>query len=172
MPTDTLPKVRLVGERLAAATVPVPVPERLTDCWRELALSATLNVADRAPLADGVKVMLMVHLVPAANEVPQLLVWTKLLALAPETPIPVKCWAVLLELVRVTGSALLDFSRSCVPKLRLAGDRLVLGGSNVAAAALVVPPPPQEMDKTVMAIKAAGRTGVVTCRRCGVTFGT
>ena len=67
-----MPKARLAGERLAAAAV--PVPERLTVCGLPLALSAMLSVAERAPLAEGVKLTLMVQLAPAATELPQVLV--------------------------------------------------------------------------------------------------
>ena len=67
-----MPKLRLVGERLAR--VAVPVPERLTVCGLPLALSVMLTEAVRLPLAAGVKVTLMVQLVPAATLAPQLLV--------------------------------------------------------------------------------------------------
>jgi len=71
-PTDWLPKARLVGERLTAAAV--PVPERLTDCGLPLALSVMLIEAVRLPLAEGVKVTLMVQLLSAASELPHVLV--------------------------------------------------------------------------------------------------
>ena len=58
--------------------------------------------AARAPLAEGVKVTLMVQLAPAATELPQLLVWAKSLALVPESAMLVRVKAALPELVRVT----------------------------------------------------------------------
>jgi hypothetical protein len=76
-----LPKETLLGERLAAGAVPVPV--RLALWGLPLALSAMLTEAARLPLADGVKVTLMVQLAPAATELPQVLVWAKSLALVP-----------------------------------------------------------------------------------------
>jgi hypothetical protein len=57
--------------------------------------------AERLPLADGVKVTLMVQLPPAATELPQLLVWVKSLALAPESARLVTLKAALPELVSV-----------------------------------------------------------------------
>ena len=72
VPTGWLPKARLVGERLT--TVVVPVPERLTVCGLPLALSVMLTEAVRLPLAAGVKVTLMVQLLPAATELPHVLV--------------------------------------------------------------------------------------------------
>jgi len=71
VPTDWLPKTRLVGER--PSTAAVPVPERLTVCGLPLALSVTLTEAVRLPLAEGVKVTLMVQLAPAATELPHVL---------------------------------------------------------------------------------------------------
>ena len=94
-----LPKARLEGDRLTAGAV--PVPERLTVCGLPLTLSAILRAAVAGPLAEGVKVTLIAQLAPAAIELPQLLVSTKLLALAPETARPVMLKAALPELVRV-----------------------------------------------------------------------
>src|SRR5208337_4077367 len=80
-PTGWLPKARLVDERLTAGAV--PVPERLTVCGLPLALSVMLTEAVRLPLAVGVKVTLMVQLLPAATELPHVLVWVKSPALVP-----------------------------------------------------------------------------------------
>ena len=60
MPTAWLAKVRLVGEMLTAGAV--PVPERLTLWGLPVALSEMLSEAVRLPLAEGVKVTLMVQL--------------------------------------------------------------------------------------------------------------
>ena len=85
----------------------VPVPERPTVCGLPLALSAMLSVAARAPLAEGVKVRLRVQLAPAATELPQVLVWAKLLALVPVTARLLMLRAALPELVSVIGRAVL-----------------------------------------------------------------
>jgi hypothetical protein len=71
-PMDWLPKVRLDGETLATAAV--PVPQRLTVWGLPLALSVTLSEAARLPLAEGAKMTLSVQLAPAATLEPQLLV--------------------------------------------------------------------------------------------------
>jgi hypothetical protein len=97
--------VRLLGERLAIAVVPVPV--RLT-VWGLLAtLSVRVTVAVRAPLAAGVKVTLIVQLVPAATELPHVLVSAKSLALAPVTARLVTLKAALPVLLKVTVCAAL-----------------------------------------------------------------
>ena len=67
-----VPKARLVGERLPTGAV--PAPERLTVCGLPLALSVMLTEAVRLPLAAGVKVTLMVQLLPAATELPHVVV--------------------------------------------------------------------------------------------------
>jgi hypothetical protein len=66
---------------LTAGAVPVPV--RPTVWGLPLALSEMLSEAVRLPLAEGLKVTLIVQLAPAATLEPQLLVWAKSLALAP-----------------------------------------------------------------------------------------
>ena len=70
-PTAWLAKVRLVGDRLAAAVAPVPV--RLTLCGLPVALSVRVRAAVRVPATAGIKVTLIVQLEPAATLDPQLL---------------------------------------------------------------------------------------------------
>jgi hypothetical protein len=94
-----------VEDKLTVAAV--PVPERLTVWGLPLALSAMLSVAARAPLAEGVKVTLIVQLAPAATELPQVLVWAKLLALVPESARLVILNAALPLLVSVIACAVL-----------------------------------------------------------------
>ena len=81
VPTDWLPKERLAGARLTAGAVPVPV--RLTVWGLPTALSAMVSEGARLPLADGVKVTLIVQLAPAATLDPQLLVCAKSPGLVP-----------------------------------------------------------------------------------------
>jgi len=69
-----LPKDTLVGEKLVTAVAAAPVPLRATVCGLPAALSATLILALRAPVADGVKVTAMVHDPPADTPAAQLLV--------------------------------------------------------------------------------------------------
>jgi hypothetical protein len=65
------------------------------------------SAAVRLLAADGVKVRLMVQLAPAATLDPQLLVWAKSLALAPETATLVRLKAALPELLSVTAFVVL-----------------------------------------------------------------
>ena len=84
------------------ATGAVPVPERLTDWGLPAALSVMVRAATRPPPAPGVNVTLMVQLDPAATELPQLLVWAKSPALAPDNTMLLTLRAALPELVKVT----------------------------------------------------------------------
>ena len=68
-----MPKVRVVGAKLALGAM--PVPERATVCGLPVALSVTVIVPGRLPTAVGVNVTLMEQLAPAAREAPQVLVW-------------------------------------------------------------------------------------------------
>ena len=60
----------------------VPVPVRFAVCGLLLALSVTVKVPLRVPVAVGVNVTLIAQLAPAASVPPQLLVWAK----SPLTP--------------------------------------------------------------------------------------
>ena len=70
--TVSFPKSRLEGETEADAAVPVPV--RATVCGLPEALSASVRDAERLPLAEGLKVTLIVQLAFAESELGQLLV--------------------------------------------------------------------------------------------------
>jgi|SRR5438876_150234 len=89
VPTFTFPKLRLVGERLTAGAVPVPV--RLTVCGLPLALSVTVKLAAHVPEAVGVNVTLKVQLELAASVEGlsgQLFVWPKSPAFVPPRAMP------------------------------------------------------------------------------------
>src|ERR1041384_4235564 len=105
VPTGRLPKATLEGEILTADAV--PVPERPTECGLPSALSAMARDAVRVPLAAGLKTMLIEQVAPAATLTPQLFVWEKSLALAPETEMPETVKAAFPELVRATVWAVL-----------------------------------------------------------------
>src|SRR5215467_7773732 len=76
VPSACTPNVTLVVERLAIGK-PCPVPVSVTLCGLALALSLKSSVPLRAPTAVGLKLTLMVQLVPAAKRDGQLLVWRK-----------------------------------------------------------------------------------------------
>ena len=115
-------KARLVAERLT--TVAVPVPDRLTACGLPLALSVMLTEAVRLPLAAGVNVTLIVQLLPAATELPHVLVCAKSLALVPVSARLVMFKAALPVLVSVTVWAVLVVLIVWFPKARLPGAKI------------------------------------------------
>ena len=71
LPTVVLAKVSDAGVIVTGATA---VPESATDCGEPVALSATLTVAVRLPVAVGLKVTEIVQLAAAASEAPQVVV--------------------------------------------------------------------------------------------------
>ena len=92
--------VREVGERLTAET---PEPVRLVVWGLPEALSVTVRVAVRVPVAVGLNVTLIVQLDAAATLVPQVLVCVKSPLLVPVTAMLVMLNAVLPGLERVSG---------------------------------------------------------------------
>ena len=102
--TFCLLKLRLVGDRVAVGATPAP---DTLDVWGLLlALSVTVRVAPRVPVAAGVKVTLMVQ-VPLAARVEgltgQLLVCPKSPGLVPVKPMLVMVKAVPLGFESVTA---------------------------------------------------------------------
>lgn len=75
VPTVCAAKVNAVGEMLTDTVGVVPVPLKLAVCGLLRALSFTVSVPLRLPVAVGLNVTLMVQLPRAATEVPQVLVW-------------------------------------------------------------------------------------------------
>ena len=106
VPTDWLPKVKLVVERPATAAFPTPEPVRGIICGLLGALSEMVNEADRFPVAVGVKVTLIVQKPPfAATERPHVLAVTaKSVTLFPVIAALVTLNVAFPVLVRVTGS--------------------------------------------------------------------
>jgi hypothetical protein len=78
------------------------VPESATDFGLPLALSVMASEAVRAPLAAGVNDIAMVHVLPAANEEPQVSFLLKSAGSAPVKAILVMLKAALPALSRVT----------------------------------------------------------------------
>jgi len=122
-------KVRLAGE-VAAAGTPAPVPA-IVAVWvvppTLPALSVTVNVAVREPLALGLNVMAMLQLALAAKLVPQVLVCEK----SPEF-VPAKTMLVIVKvplpvLVNVTLCAPLALPTAWLGKVTLATLRLAAG---------------------------------------------
>lgn len=124
VPTDWLPKARLVADRSTMAPVPEPGPVSVIICGLPLALSVMLTTAERLPAEAGVNVTLIVQLAPAATEEPQVVVSPKSPGLAPNKPILTMFSTVLPVLVRVTDCAALVVPRFWLPKAKLLALRL------------------------------------------------
>lgn len=86
VPTSVFGNARGFGVSVACGAVPVPAIT--ADCGEPVALSATETTALRLPVAAGVNVTVIVHVAPTARELPQLLLWVKLLAFVPVTEMP------------------------------------------------------------------------------------
>jgi len=134
--TGWLPKERLAGERPIPAGA-APVPERATLWGLPLALSLTLTDAVRVPLAVGVKVTLIVHVFPAATELPQVLIWAKSPALVPVIVILVMLKGALPVLPRLTVWAALVVPTAWLAKVRMADDKPAAGAVPVPDRATV-----------------------------------
>jgi hypothetical protein len=74
VPTAWLPNDKLAGDVVAWA-MPTPLSESV--CGLLLALSVTVSVPVRAPVAVGVKATLIVQLAPEPKDVPQVFVCAK-----------------------------------------------------------------------------------------------
>src|SRR5664279_6150895 len=103
----------------------------------------------------------MVQLEAAATLDPQLFVWAKSLALAPETAMPVKLKTALPELVRVMVWAEVAEPTAWLAKARLVGETLVEGAPPVLAR-FTPPPPPQDVANKAIAMQAVARIEAVT----------
>jgi hypothetical protein len=104
------------------STGATPVPVRETVCGLLVALSAIESVAVMAPVAAGVKVMLMVHDLWAASDVPQVVAeMANALASVPVMVSPERVMAVLSPFFNVTFFAALVSLRPCLPKDNVAG---------------------------------------------------
>jgi hypothetical protein len=126
MSIGTFPKAKLAGDRLTAGAVLAPVPESVTVCGLPLALSLIWNEAVAEPAAAGVKTTLKAQLVPAATDVPQLLVCVKSPGLVPVNAALVMLNAALPVLLKVTVWGELAVLVAMLPKARLAGARLTV----------------------------------------------
>ncbi len=80
-----MPKARLVGVIVMAGAGVTPVPLKGMLCGLLGALSVTVTLPLRLPLAPGVNVTLIVHVPPGARAAVQVLVCAKSEALVPLT---------------------------------------------------------------------------------------
>jgi hypothetical protein len=133
-PTCVPEKVRVVGDRLTAGAVPVPVS--VTFCGDPVALSAIFSVAVRVPVAAGLKLTVIVQNPLAATLAPQVLVSEKAVALVPLRVIAeaLSVSGAVPVLVSVTGSVAVV--PSGVPgKVSVVGARLTAGAVPVPLSA-------------------------------------
>jgi len=115
-PTVVLGNASGFGLRVACGAVPVPVS--VADCGDPVALSATEIAALKLPADPGVKVTVMVHVDPAASELPQLFVCPKLLAFVPVTEMLVMVSAAVPGFDSVMGKAVAAVPTSVLGKAR------------------------------------------------------
>ncbi len=95
----------VIVEMLKVTIGAVPVPLSVAVCGLPDALSITETAAVRVPEASGVNVILIVQLVAAASEVPQLLLCAKSSPFVPVTIMEVMLNAALPVLFNVSGLA-------------------------------------------------------------------
>ena len=109
----------------------VPVPERLALCVVPLTppeSSVTVSVADSAPCAVGVKIILIVQLSPAKRDVSQSFVSLKSLLLGPVIAMLAIARGAI-EAESVSVCAVLGVPMVWLPKFRLAGVSVATGGA-------------------------------------------
>jgi len=136
VPTFCDANVRLVGASVTVgAFAGAPVPVRLTLCGLPVALSVILTLAERAPVAVGLNVTLIVQFAFAARLAGQVLVSVKSLAFAPAIVMLVIVSAALPEFVSVTACGALDVPTFCDANVRAVGASITAG----AFAAVPVP---------------------------------
>src|SRR3989475_471939 len=132
------PKARLVGAKVTAGAMPIPASD--TDCGLLAASSVMVTVAVRAPVAAGVKLMLIVQLAPGATEpapVGQVLPAAKAKSAACA---PVMVMLVLFFMMpRLPRTALFPYatlfrSRRWSPKVRLVGAKVAAGAMPMPAS--------------------------------------
>jgi hypothetical protein len=129
VPTAWLPKLKLVGERPMSA----PVPVRGTACGLPIALSVIVMAPVRVPVAVGSNFTVIVQCDPALIEVPQLFVSEKsplgTMLVIPRAAVPV--------LLSLTVFDVLVVLICWLPKLRLVGEKLMVGAIPVPVRATV-----------------------------------
>jgi hypothetical protein len=133
VPTDCAANVRLEVLKLMPELFPVPVSA--TNCGLPVASSAMERLAEREPAAMGVNVTLIVQLVAAAREVPQVLVCVKSEGSRPVTVMLVRFSVELPELLNVTFWALLLEPTEKLPNVRLVGASVTAGATPVPVRA-------------------------------------
>jgi hypothetical protein len=137
LPTDILPKFKLLTDREAPGTVLAPVPVSATDCGELAIESVMINVALRGPVAVGKNVTDIVQLAFTAREFPQVVAGVLNSAvLTPEMEIPRIDRAAEPPLDRVKIEGALVVPTFTAPKETAAGLMAICGTAPVAPVPL------------------------------------
>jgi hypothetical protein len=158
---DWLPKGKVRAERLMAG--PMPVPDRLTDCWLPatlLLLSVMFKEAVRLPVAVGVNVTLIVQLPLAASELPHVVVSPKSPGLAPANAMLLMDRATFPVLFSVKVWAPLVVPRFWLLKVRLVVVTPAMGALHVPVRFTVCGLPPALSVMLTEAVRLPRATGV------------
>jgi len=137
-PTFWETKLRLGAERVTAGEGAPPVPFRVTDWGEAGALSENKTFVVRRPAAVGVNVTVTVHVAPTARVEAQVLVKLKSPGLLPLRVMEERVMGSTPLLVRVMGFGVLAVPTGWPPKVRVVGEKEVVG---VAFSMAMVWPP-------------------------------
>jgi hypothetical protein len=138
VPTVVLAKASEPGVNVASgARAAEPTPVSATVCGEPVALSATVIDAERFPVTLGVKPTVIVQEAAAASEVPQVLVWLKLVAFVPVTEMLEMARAAVPGLVRVIGRAVADVPTGVLGKGSGFGASVACGARAAAPVPLI-----------------------------------
>jgi hypothetical protein len=118
-PSAAEAKVTLMGVKLVGAN---PVPVTLRICGLSAALSIMVIFPERAPLADGAKITVIVQLAPEVNDAPQVLACAN--SVDDEVMLAMEMAAEVLFLNEV-GSEALVFPMAVAGNASVAGERVV-----------------------------------------------
>jgi hypothetical protein len=126
--TSSLPKLKLVGEKVALGPESPPTPVKENACEPIKASSVIMIEALRGPNWLGVKVTFRVQLAAAPRLEPHVLLCSKSVALAPAVATPLITSSEPPLLVSVSTCELLVAPTTTTPKLKLAGAITRAGG--------------------------------------------
>ena len=130
VPTSSFPKSRLLADGVAFGPEVTPMPFNDSECGLPRVLSVMAIAALRGPNCPGVKVGEKVQLAPATRLEPHVVLFTKSALLEPVSVMPVIATVELPVWVSVSVCGTLALPTNCVPKSRLAGERVRVSGSN------------------------------------------
>lgn len=130
VPINSVPKSRLVPDKVALDPGTKPTPFNETDCGLPTVSSVMVMEALRGPAWLGVNVTVTVQFAPAARLEPQVLLWPKSAALVPAIVMLLIAKTEPLVLVSVTGCTPLVVPVNCAEKFRLGDERVRLPAPN------------------------------------------